>query len=439
MKERLILKRIVALLIGLLFLAGCAKPESPSVPQEEFDKVATERDALRQELTELQAEPPKAEPADSPAPAYFEATEPNPNIPNAKEYIDVDGESKYAVGDLVHVSGVVRDVTFEGQNGYTLVSTPDGLWMYEGPPQQMIYQTGQTLALYGQYNGLGEDGNKYVNPFFIAVVGYTNTIVSIEGFPMEWFIIEPTEAERDEFYDGFPEPRTAQSKRATDKASNNSPNNAPDFFNDTARYEDFVRLLEAYDFKAIKEMVDAYIAKENPSLSDSAYMLPEMIKPITEALKKCNIHHDEVEGFTVVTYKGVEYLGRNINIIAELRGEIELVFVGFQASDWLFFDGYIIKTDADTIEESFVSDDMNREAEGGVVYEHVNTSLSYDEYDSITNSKGKVIIRFTSSDKGKSRDHTLSKKEIDALRTLTFINRQYNELRDLGYSRRPEK
>ncbi len=432
MKERLVLKRTIALLIGLLILTGCAAPATTSVSQEEFDMVAAERDALCQELTELQAEP-----AVSPAPVYFEATEPNPNIPNAKEYIDANGESEYAVGDLVHVSGVVRDVTFEGENGYTLVSTPDGLWMYEGTPQQMLYQTGQTLALYGQYDGLGEDGNKYINAFFIAVVGYTNEIISSDGVPMEWLVIEPTEAAREEFYFWFPEARTSQSKKAPDKALKQTTKKAPDFFNDTARYENFKRLLEAYDFKSIKEMVDTYLTKENPSPSDSAYMLPEMIKPITEALKKCNIQHDEVEGFTVVTYKGVEYLGRNINIIAELRGEMELVFVGFQDSDWLFFDGYIIKTDADTIEDSFDSDDMNREAEGGEVYEYVNTSLSYDEYDAITNSKGKVIIRFSSSDKGKFRDHTLSKKEIDALRTLTFINRQYNELRDLGYSRRP--
>ncbi len=435
MKERLILKRIIALLIGLLFLAGCAKPESPTVLQEEFDKVAAERDALRQELTELQAESPKAEPADSPAPVYFEATEPNPNIPNSKEYIDVDGESEYAVGDLVHVSGVVRDVTYEGQNGYTLISSLDGLWMYEGTPQQMLYQTGQTLALYGQYDGLGEDGNKCINAFFIGVVGYTNEILSSDGIPMEWLAIEPTEAEREEFYELFPEARSAQSKRATEKAQNQ----APDFFNDTARYEEFVRLLEAYDFKAIKEMVDTYIAKENPSLSDSAYMLPEMIAPIMEALKKCNTYYDVVEEITYITYKGVEELGRTINIIAQLHGEYDAVFIGFQSSDWLFFDECIIKTDNDTIKESFDFDDMNREAVGGVVYENVRTFLSYDEYDAIINSKKKVILRFSNSDNGKCLDHILTKKEIDALRTITFINRQYNELSELGYARRPEK
>lgn len=207
----------------------------------------------------------------------------------------------------------------------------------------------------------------------------------------------------------------------------------PDFFTDDARRKAYKELNENFQFSEILAMANEYIAQNNPAETDSAYAIAEQAQAGLDAMESCTIVKDEFEGDLSIYYNGVEKLSSEINFLPYIDDHSDTILVGFTASDWLFFNTVYIKADDEMVEQSHFKDTaMTQEVTDNGIYEDISITLSQDDIDKILNSEN-TMIRFENDETDKTKDHTITENEKNALRTIRTVESAYGTLKSLCY------
>lgn len=195
--------------------------------------------------------------------------------------------------------------------------------------------------------------------------------------------------------------------------------------------------LENHDYDTILELADEYINKQNPASSDTVFKIKEYAQTNSTLIKKCVIEYDQVEKTNYIYYKDVEEISRDLNFVPYIEGHSAIIRLGFITSNWLFFESYQIATDAkDNIDgwisfNNIVHDVLS--ASAVLEYVDVNYSRFSDEEIEQIVSCSQPILRFENED-GKYIDHTITKKEKEALVTIGQLRDNYAAISNIIYT-----
>jgi len=195
-----------------------------------------------------------------------------------------------------------------------------------------------------------------------------------------------------------------------------------DFLTSDETRSELRELLKDSKFAEIESIAQKYIDEEKPVESDNVFEIINHAQAAQNALRNCLIIHDNFENSYSIFYKGVEGISRNLNFIPFFNGGEARVLVGFRASDWIFFERIKIKVgDDEYITSSFNYNDINRDViRGGGISEYINTWFNVGETEQILNAENPTI-RFEGGN-DKSRDHSLTNEEIEALKAIHDIH-----------------
>lgn len=149
----------------------------------------------------------------------------------------------------------------------------------------------------------------------------------------------------------------------------------------------------------------------------------QRLAEIDAKLAKMNVKEDEVTGVTWYRDKSsTEYVDENSFHLyfgkKEDTGPSLRLRIQYEDEDWLFIDKYIIKTDNETFTIYADFGDVNRDNDGGRVWEWLDILVSSDDYKMIESiiASEKTIIRHEGNQY--YDDRTLTKKEKDSLKNV---------------------
>lgn len=210
--------------------------------------------------------------------------------------------------------------------------------------------------------------------------------------------------------------------------------NSNDFFSSEERLQTFNNCIDSYAFDDLQEYVNQYIADYNPSESDNASKILDEINNLVPELENCSIEYDSFEETYTARYNGAGEIGWDTSITASASKDSLSAYIGFMASDWLFFDTISIKYSSDNTDtRHYDSWDIERDVlSGGNIEEYTEFGVTDSTYQSFKDAET-VVIRFQNSKTGETYDHTLTEAEKNSIIVLREMSAAYRNLSDMAY------
>lgn len=207
-----------------------------------------------------------------------------------------------------------------------------------------------------------------------------------------------------------------------------------DFFDDEIRQTQYVDLYKSYKYSDLADLVNEYIANNDPMSADSAYRILELIEPCLAYESQWLVTYDEFDQSQTITFPGATEISEQNSVCVTVKGTELNLKLGFQRSDWIFFDSIVWSADGEVIASSAYKS-YNVETNvisDGIVEEFIFTSL-YDKTITELSSSEIVILRFLNNDTKESYDHTLSQAEFDSIICGHMLQSNYKDLSNLLY------
>jgi len=198
-------------------------------------------------------------------------------------------------------------------------------------------------------------------------------------------------------------------------------------FNKMAR-ETLKNYNENYQYDEMIEFIDSYINEGSPSESDNAFAIKSIAEINSDLLSKCDMNKDKVTDESIIFYEGIDEISSKNYIVPLIEDHSPSVWLGFHASDWIFFEDIEIKIDgSDNYKTSFNYYDISRDVDDGVT-EKIKVAFPFDQdvLNKFLNTEN-PIIRFI-GEHDKVRDHEVTVEEIDALATIFQISENYKTI-----------
>jgi len=202
-----------------------------------------------------------------------------------------------------------------------------------------------------------------------------------------------------------------------------------DFLYDKERRDEFRKLNLAYDYPALLDMAEEYIAEYQPNETDNVYEILNLAQSASSALENCTIEREDdtfnESTTTSIYYNGIEDISPEVNLLPYISQERFTVLAGFIAPDWLNSQDIMIKVGKDNYITAALDDTIRKETASGVM-EYGELELNDDELDKIINAES-PILRFT-GENGETKDHAITQEEQSALSNIKNVQSAYNSL-----------
>lgn len=206
------------------------------------------------------------------------------------------------------------------------------------------------------------------------------------------------------------------------------------FFDDDLRTE-YIHDVKLLDFPALRDLIDEYIADEDPEATDPIYEISNLIDQAIEFMEACDREADDIEETARIYYSGVSEISSTVHMVPSLEGNHLRLLVGFTAEDWLHFDRVIIAADGEQLEAmTYSRSKIDADTlDGGMVREQILKTYSYSEPDLfLLPDAESAAIRFKNSGTDEILDFDLTADECEAsgiiyaLWEIQDALRQYN-------------
>lgn len=153
--------------------------------------------------------------------------------------------------------------------------------------------------------------------------------------------------------------------------------------------------------------------------------------------KRTIIKKDEFSSYSYIeTNKFKHYVNKNLISIYLSQDEYEctpFLKLSYTGYDWLFFEDVVLKSGDDILDVPFNPYKDKETDRGSVVWEWLNMRASTDVIDFLENASNKGDLRIRLSGKY-SKDRTVSKKEISALKDMIQLYRLNEDLKNVKYT-----
>lgn len=197
------------------------------------------------------------------------------------------------------------------------------------------------------------------------------------------------------------------------------------FLGNQERLETFKAYIEKYDFQSAKALLETFIAEYNPLSTDASHQYLEKlsVEGLADALAKCDVTIDPVEGDVRVAYRGVSEINQNNHIMASIKNKSVEYHVGFISPTWINFSRISINVgEGKNITSSWNTWTPTRDIVPGGVKEYVYTTLNAEEVSRIVNAENPVI-RFADEKNQKQLDYNITPAEQDCLHSISLIKK----------------
>lgn len=197
-----------------------------------------------------------------------------------------------------------------------------------------------------------------------------------------------------------------------------------DIVADKENREKIKSMNEDLEYEELSQLLDAYIKENNPSEEDSVFTIKKEVEEILKVLPECEVVTDEFEDSKII-YGDVQKITSKVNFVPFISPDTWTEYinakVGFQKSNWLFFEQVKIKLGEDDYIEEFLDyDEVVRDVvKGSNIKEEGEASLAMYEAEKLLKVK-KPVMRFIGEDE-KTRDHNITDAELKALDKLYRI------------------
>lgn len=206
-----------------------------------------------------------------------------------------------------------------------------------------------------------------------------------------------------------------------------------DFLSIEDNYNTFQEYRNQGKYTELYELLQQHLKTDDVKKNDSAYKAIEILDKIMPYIDSVDIEYDEIDGKGTIKYKSIKDISSEIHIvpIAYTTKNGLTIDVGFEKTDWLFFDKVTITGKEDNWSRTMKSYEKVQDViSGSTIRESIFESINAEDLLDISQNSA-PIIRFQNQKEDKKIDYQLSQDEIRACEAISAFDTISTELSDL--------